>query len=200
MGDAVRLQQAPVARQGERSPVQHHMAALGGHIQNRIDHRIDQAQQVPMLRASQKWRHMLAANGQKHPGRLGGQGLHRCGYIGHVLPHITSLSLPRGPLQRQQGHARFSTGLHRVAAHLRGKGVGGVHHMGNALGLQKVLQASHAAKSAHAGGQRLGYGCMGAAGVRKNTVHPRLNQGLRQAAGIQRAPQHQHTQHGAHHV
>jgi len=196
MGDAVRLQQGAVALHGERPPVQHHLAALGGQIQNRID----QAQQVPVLRASQKRRQMLAANGQKHPGGLGGQSLHRGGYIWHVLPHITALGLPSRPLQRQQGHTRTRTGLYGVAAHLGGKGVGGIHHMGDALSLQKGLQSSHAAKAAHAGGQRLGYWSAGAACVRKNTVHTRLCQGLRQTAGIQRAPQHQHTQGGAHHV
>ena len=152
-----------------------------------------------MLRASQKWRQMLAANSQKHPGRLGGQGLHRGGYIGHVLPHITALGLPRGPLQRQQGHAGLRAGCDGIGAHARRKRMGGVDDAGHAFVLQMAYEAGHTTEAADAHGNRLRSGLRHAPGIRQHgalAVFVAFGQRQRQRAGFGRAAQDQDIAYG----
>lgn len=59
-----------------------------------------------------------------------------------------AVARPRGPwgaLQRHKRHAGDAAGRDRVAAHLRGKGMGGVDHLRDAFGVQIGRQPLDAA-------------------------------------------------------
>jgi len=190
--DAVPPQQGQVVCQRERATVQHHGTL--GFGQN--EPRIDQPQQIPVPYVCEKRLHVLPANRQKHPRRAGGQGRHGSCQVGHMLPAVTGLCLPGQALQRQQGQRQLGTGLHRVAAHLRGKGVRGVDHVGDGFALQVVAQTLCAAKTPHPGGQGLGHGGFRASGVRKHAVYPGFGQRLGQPAGFGGATQQEDALHG----
>jgi len=192
MGDPVLAQQGKVVGQCEGAAVQYHGALSSGQLETRVD----QSQQKPVPADVQKGLHVLPADGQEHPGWLGGQSGHCRGEIGHVLPVVTRLGLPGRALQCQQRQTQPGTGLHRVAAHLRGEGMGRVDHMCDALGLQVLAQAIDAAEAAHPRGQGLGHGGVGAARVGKHRIHVRGGQRLGQPARFGGATEQEDTLHG----
>ncbi len=147
-----------------------------------------------------KRQQVLSANRQKHPRWRGRQGGDGAVDVGDALPLVARLRLPSRALKRQQRHAGRRTGIDGIATHLRGKRMGRVHQVGNALRLQPVAQTSDAAKATNAGRQRLGDGRSGAAGVRKNRIAAGISQSARQLAGLGGATQQQNTGRGTQHV
>ena len=153
MADAVGLQQGKVLGRVKGATRQHNRA-IG---QRRRAGRIDQAQQI-VMRAGGKACKVLLANRQEHPCGLIGQGGDGAVYIVDMGPQITFTRAPSRTLQADQGHAGAGAGLDRIAAHLGGKGVGGIDHRVNLFGAQIGYQPVNAAKAANAGRQGLGDG------------------------------------------
>lgn len=132
---------------------------------------VDKAQQVMVLRFDGEGVQGLLANGEKDAG--GGVGQRACGGFGgwNTGPAVGGRGAPRGAFEGQKRGSGLRAGGYGVAAHLRGEGVGGVDHMGDAFGLQVVRKSFGAAEAAGAGGQGLGHGRVGASGVGKDGVH-----------------------------
>ena len=94
---------------------------------------------------------------------------------------------------------------HDRAERLRGEGgifadgcrkrVSRVDQQINAFCLQIIRKPLHAAKTADAGGKRLGNRIVGAPGVGKDRIHPCLRQGLGQTAGLCGAAQNKNARH-----
>ncbi len=104
--------------------------------------RIDQAQQVVMLRLGREGREGLPADGQEDPAGLFRQGGDGGGDIGDMA----SSRRPRRP-PTARAHSAISgipasrSGRDGVAAHLGGKGMGRVDDMGDPFGPQVVHEA-----------------------------------------------------------
>ena len=199
MGNAVLQQQRTITLHSERATGDDYLRIS----QRQIRHRIDQAQQVMVrgaLGGRRKQQQVLPADGQKNPRWRGRQCGDGAVYVSNTLPLVAGLRLPSGALEGQQRHARSGAGIYRIAAHLRGKRVGGIDHMGDALRLQPVAQTGHTAKAADAGRQRLSDGRGGATGIRKNSIGAGIGQSARQLAGLGGAAQQQNTGSGASYV
>ena len=191
--DAVRAQQGLVIGRAERTAPQHHRGVGQGQAAGLG--RIDQAQQIVVLRLARKGRKLLAAHGQKHPGGCLGQGGSGGLHVGHVDPGVAGTGLPGLALQRQQRRAGGGAGLAGIAAHLRGKRMGGIDHMADGLPAQELRQALRAAKASHAGGQGLGHGRLRDARIREHGGNAGAVQGLGQLAGAAGAAQQENMGH-----
>lgn len=179
--NAVLLHQRPVPRHIKRS-TRHHNRMMG---QRRWRFRlINQAQHIVMLRLRRKGGHIQLAQRQKHTFGITGQSPHGAVNVRNMRPLISILRLPSRTGQRDQICTSLLTSLKRIPAHLRGKGMRGIHHMGDVMLLQILDQSSHTAKASHPRGQRLRLGAGHTSGVRKHGLNITLRQGARQEAGL----------------
>lgn len=169
MGDGMLAHQGLVACGLKRSPRDNN----GGVRQRQIRFGfVHKAQEVVMLRRGSEEVEVLFADGQKHPRRGARQGICSLGQCLHMAPVIARPVLPRRTLQRAQRHIHCGTGGHGIAAHLRGKGVGGVNHMGHSFTADVIHKARDTAKTTLPLGQRLLHRARGAAGVREHGPTP----------------------------
>ena len=188
--NAVGFQQRKVTVQREGT-ARDHRDGLGQ--RQRFGGRINQSQQVVMLRLCGEGRQVLPTDGQKDAGRFAGQGLHGGTYITHMGPAVTG---PRRAFQRHQRHSGSGTGGDGVAAHSGGEGVGGVDDMCDSFGLQVADKAGYSTKTARALRDRLRCGTFGAAGVGIAGVQPGSDQGAGHFIGLGGAAKQKDAGHG----
>mmetsp|Transcript_29006 Transcript_29006/g.55661 ORF Transcript_29006/g.55661 Transcript_29006/m.55661 type:complete len:246 (+) Transcript_29006:2163-2900(+) len=186
--NAVLRHQRAVIRGGER-PARHQHMVIG---KGRRDlGRVNEAQQIEMLRIGREVLQMHPPYGQHHAGRWSVQCAHGTGNIGHVGPIIARLSAPRCADQRDQGYARLRTGLHRIAAHLGGKRVGRIDHMSDLFCAHIRHQPLHTAKAAHPLRQWLPLWARHAPGKAHNAAQPHLCGSIGKGRRLKRAPEDQ---------
>lgn len=157
--------------------------------------RIDQPQQIMVLRLGGEGCKMLLADRQKHPGGQIGQGGDGGFQIGHMLPMVPGTCLPGRTFQPQKRYFRLYAGGNRIFAHPGGKGMRGVDHMADRLGAQIVDQPGHTAKPADPRWQRLGDGGCGSACIGKHRIEPGRVHRTRQLACFGRAAQDEESRH-----
>lgn len=186
--DPVVLHQRRIALCSERSPIDGHSA--GGEGQRRV-RRIDQSQNIVMLRVRRELGQMHPANSQKNAGRGSLQRGNRPCDVRCMGPEIAVLRLPRGAGQGNKRHTRLGTGGNRIAAHLCGKGMGGVDHMGDRFGFQIADQPGLPAKSADAQWQRLAFGSRYAPREGQGRGQTQIDQPGAQCGGLGRAAKDQ---------
>ena len=191
--NAVCCHQSLVMLSTKGATPQHHRGVLQG--QTAGLGLIHQPQQILMLGLMCESRQLLAAHGQKHTRSRLGQGLGCSSHISYASPSIASLRLPGRALQRQQGHAGFSAGLAGIAAHLRGKRVGGIDHMADALLAHELHQPGHTTKATAARGQGLCQRLTRHSRIRKPGLHTSLMQSLGQLAGTAGTAQQENMRH-----
>lgn len=184
-GYGVLLEQSQFALQLKRATCnqQRAVGCRQGHT-----HRVNHAQQKvmqPSLIA--EGRQLLAANGQENILAPGGQRCSRGGHIGHMRPLITGLGLPGWAFHGQQRNAQRLAGGNGVAAHLRGKRVGGINYMADLLLPQIGHQAFHAAEPANPDGQGGLAASLRGTGIRVNGLDTGFMQAGGQEIGIKRA-------------
>lgn len=153
--DAVILNQAPVRVFGKWATVHDHMGVGQGQRPRR---RIDQAQQIEMLRVRREIRQMHSPHCQHHSQRRTIQRRDGSGNVRNGFPSIFGSCAPGRAGQCDQGHAGPPAGGNSVAAHLSGKGVRCIDDMRDLMRLQIVMQAGHASKAPHTLWQRLALG------------------------------------------
>lgn len=164
--------------------------------QNLRPRRIDKAQQIPVLRGCGEQLQVLATDGQKDVRRRQRQGFDRILKALHMGPDVTGLRLPGRALQCHKGQTKGLAGLRRMMAHLRGKRVGGVDHMGDLVVGKVGDQPVNPAKTANPLGQGLCHRISRAPGIGKNSVNLRPGQGLGQQARLGCAAQQKDAVHG----
>lgn len=150
--DPIALHQRAVDLNLEGATVHDHFGAGKGQPAFR---RIDQPQQVEMLRI---WREILQVHpphGQHHTGGRTLQRRDRRRDIGLAGPVIALLRFPFRSGQRDERHADLGTGGHRVAAHLHREWMCRVDHMSNPRLAQIGDQPRDTAKAPHSLRQRL---------------------------------------------
>ncbi len=149
--------------------------------------RIDEAQQVVVLRFGGERLKRLLADGEEDACRCVGQGGDGGFGILHMRPAVAFARRPGVAFVGEKRGARFGAGGEGVPAHLCGEGVGGVDHMGDRLGADIGGEALGPAKAADAGGQGLCHGCYRAAGVGKDGIYAKGRQMRGKVAGFGRA-------------
>lgn len=189
---ALIAQKREIAFIGERAAGDDGLGAWKG--QRRIG-RIDEANEVVVLGPRGKAGDMLFSDGEKdacgRSGQRGNSGVD----IGHALPPVALGGLPRRALKRGQSDARFGAGFGGVVAHLGGKRMGGVNHMGDVFVLQVGREAFRPAKPAKTRGQRLRLGRACAARVGKDGIGTALEQCAGKGAGFGCAAKKENARH-----
>lgn len=195
-GDAVLPQERKVVFQCERAARQYDFRVWQG---QRRGGRVYQPKQVKMCRVGGENLQPLAADGEEDARPLGGQssggGFQAC----HMAPIIFRSRSSGRALQRQYFYAGFRAGRYRVAAHLGGKGMGGVDEMGDGVFAQISHQPRHATKAPNARGQRLRQRGFRTAGVGEDGIQARRRQAPRHEAGFCSAAKQQHARRGMRH-
>ncbi len=124
--------------------------------------RVHQPQDVVMLRLGGECGQMHPAKRQQNPARRAGQ----CGdgrrNVGRRVPVIACLRPPRRARQGDQRYAYGLGGGNGIPAHLRGKGMGGIHQMRDGIVPQVGGKAIDTAEPARPGWN----------GLRLGTFHP----------------------------
>lgn len=191
--DTVGSQQGKVAVIGEGAARDN-----DGHIWQRqgLDRRIDKAQKVVMPGGYGEIFKLLPTDGKKDAGRLHRQDGDGGSHVGDQHPLIGGTGLPGRTLQRQKGNAGDFGSLHRVTAHLGGKGVGRVDDMGDVFGAQIGHKPCHTAKATDPAGQRLRHGRIGPPGVRENARNALICHGFGKIRGFAGASQKKGAGHG----
>lgn len=158
--------------------------------------RIDQPQDVVVLRLGCKLRKVHAAQRQHDGLRRPLQRSH-CGTdVGHRMPAVAGVWMPRRTRQRQQGYAHVGCCGNGIAAHLRGKWMGGIDQMGDGMYVQIPDQPRHAAKAADAHGDGLWLGLRHTPRIRQNRNVAPFGQGMGQRAGFKGAAEDKDVAHG----
>lgn len=109
-------------------PARHNHIAIRQRQHVRLIH---QPQQVVVLGLGREILKMHPTDGQKNTLRRTRQRGNSGGDVGYVLPAIAVLCGPFRAGQRGQRHACLGTCRDRIAAHLRGKRMGGINDMSN---------------------------------------------------------------------
>lgn len=158
--------------------------------------RIDEAQEIMVLRLAGEIAQVLPPDGKEDPLRRATQSLNRSRNIGQVLPVIAGASRPGRPLQRQKRRAGDCAGGKRIAADLRGKGMGGVDHRRDLVIAEKCGQPVRPAKAADALRDRLGARGLGPARIGEQRRPAHGGHRLGQLAGLGRAAEDEELLHG----
>lgn len=162
----------------------------------RFRRRVDETQQIVMLRLGGKGIHMHPPQRQHDAARRTGQRCDRACDVGHMGPAIAFFSAPRRARQGDMRDARQARGLDRMGAHRRGKGVGGVDQMGDAMAKQIIDQPGHASKATDAHGNGLAHRLVRAPGIAERRRDTLIRQQAGQRARLRCAAQQQDVVHG----
>ena len=165
--DAMLHQHRAVAGEIERPARHDHLRIL--HRQRRA-RRIDQPDQIEMLRMRGEKLEMLPPDAEKYPTRCRTQGVSRRGDVVNFDPAIGRRALPGCTLKRQQRHSGQSTGRNRVRAHLRCEWMGGIDHARDFLCADIIDQTIDAAKTADAPANRRRRRIFGTAGIGQDRI------------------------------
>lgn len=186
--DAMALQQGKVALDVERATIDHYVVVGQGDVARG---RVDQAQHVVVLDLRCEFGQMHAPQRQQDALRRTGQRGDRSVDVGDLLPAVVGTCRPWRAGEGEQRHLRNAGRSDGVRAHLRGKRVGGVDQVGDALFGQVTDQSVYAAEAAHTRGQRLSAWILDPAGVAEAGAQPARGQRLGEQAGFGGAAQEQ---------
>ena len=164
--------------------------------QGQASHRINQPQQVMVLRLCGKGRQMLPADGQKDPDGCVGQSRNRAGDVLHNMPVIARFRHPCRTLEPDQRHACCYTGQGRIPTHLGCERMGRIDHVADILCPQIGRQPLCSAKAAHAHRDRLDHRGSGAAGIGIHGIKARRCQHTGEFTGLRRATEQKDAFHG----
>jgi hypothetical protein len=186
------LKQGPITRAVERTTRHDHFCV--GQRQW-IARRIDQTNQVGVLRIRRESLQMLPADPEEYTACLESKSLRRCRDIIDLDPSVARQALPGGTFQRQQGHSRDVTSCDRIRAHLRREWMGGIDDPIDTLRTKVVREASNAAKAADAPGNRRQQRIPGTARIGQYRIDTRIiDEGSRQPVRVGGAAEEQNAQ------
>ena len=163
-------QHRTIAGEIERAARHDHLRALQ---RQRRARRIDQPQQIGVLRMRGEEFEMLPADAEKYPARRRAQRLGRRREIIDLDPVVAGTAFPRRALQRQQRHLGDRAGGHRMRADLRSEWMGGIDDARDPLGAKIIHQAIDAAEAADTPGDRRRRRVLGASGIGQHRIDVR---------------------------
>lgn len=179
--NAMFLKQRRVARKVKRSARNHNRVVGQG---RRYIGRIDQSQNVMVLRLGGEVVHMQPSKRQHHTLRRTTQRGDCAFHIGDNLPGITRHRLPGRTGQSQQMHAGFVAGLRSIPTHLRGKRMCGIDDMADVVIPDVPRQTVWSTKAALSGRDRLRFRIGHAARVAEGRLQTFSRNEPRQGAGF----------------
>lgn len=150
----------------------------------RIPRRIDQPKQIEVLGVRGKFRQMHATDCQHHPLARPAERGNRPGNVRNPLPLITVFLDPSGASKSDQWNVSLSAGHNRIPAHLRGKRVRRVDHMGDPMGPKILNQPLNPAKTTHALRQGLAHRSLNTSGEGNRASDPGLRHHTREGRGF----------------
>ena len=153
--------------------------------------RINQTQQIEMLRIGGEVVQMHASDRQHDTRRRAVKGSHRTVNVGHMGPGIAGLCRPRRTGQRDQWHVCSSASGDGIMAHLGGKRMGGINHMGHGMRRDIVAQPLYSAKTTDTLGQWLAFGSLYTTCETDGPGQPRCSDGSAKRRGLGCAPKDQ---------
>lgn len=158
--------------------------------------RIDEAEQIMMLRLGGKGLHMHSAQRQHDAARGTSQRGHGGVHICHMVPSVTSGGFPWRAGEGDMRNARRLRRPHGVRAYRRGEGMGGIDQMGEALLADIACQSIHPAKAADAHRHRLGTGMLSSTRIAERRPHAARGEQPGQRARFGGAAQKEDIRHG----
>ncbi|KFI29531.1 hypothetical protein CN97_15320 [Haematobacter massiliensis] len=170
----------------------------GAEVRERRRHhrRINQPEQVVVLRETCKSVQILPTDGKEH---MPPRARKRCGrgcHIRHRYPAIPGSRHPAGALQPEKRCSGPVAGSTRVAAYSGGEGMGGIYDPANPFPDEIFRQPIDTPETTDPHGYRLRTGDKGAPGVGQDRGEPRLCHGGGKAAGFRRTAKDQGRSHG----
>lgn len=165
--DAVFCQHGIVGGAAKR-PAGHDQLRVGK--RQRRPRRIDQPDQITVLRMRGENIETLPPDAEKHPARRRAERFGRSLQIIDLDPAIAGRAPPGLALQRQQRQAGQGASSDRVGTHLRGERMRGVDNAGDLFGAKIVDEAIDAAETAEPPGNRRPRRAFGTAGIRQDRV------------------------------
>ncbi len=182
------LQKRKVIFKAERPAVNDHIAVRERQVKGGI---VDQPQKVRVLWIARKVMQMHAPDGQKNPfgGRI--QSSRRVTDTCHINPAIPTFRDPRLSRQGNKRNTRHFATLNRVCAHLRGKGMGRIDHMGDSVVCKKTGETFSPAKSALSDGNGLWLGVFNTTRQRHQSLNTYARHALRERAGLDSSAKYQ---------
>ena len=191
--NAMRFHQRPVPRQYEGTAIHHQ--PMTGQCGRRVG-RVDEAQQIMMLRSRGECVDMHAPDSQHDAPRRSVERRDSARNIGNAKPAIARFLIPFGPGQRDQRHTDIFCGGHRIRAHPGSKGMGCIDQMGDVRLLQIARQSRHAAESADPRRHGLVRRSGGAPGITERRSDSALRTGPGERACLGRSAKDQEMSHG----
>jgi len=180
-GDPMGAHQLQVSLNGERPAVCYHDVICEG---QGGAWRIDEAQQVKVLRIRCEFLKVHTPDSQHDPFTRHIQRRDSRGYVGHIYPVVALLSTPRCARKRYQRILGRLARLNRIQAHLGGKGVRGVDQMCDLVVNDISGKAFGTVKAADALGKRMPDWACDTARQRKRALKSRIIQRLTQQSGL----------------
>ena len=162
---------------------------IGIRQRKRTSRSIDEAERVGVLRPGRKRRDMLPADGEENiRSRLWQRG-RGGGNVNNLDPVIVGGLFPGLAFQRDQRRIHLRTGSQRVAADLRGKGMGRIDHMREFFLPDNIGKSVGTAEATNPHGQRLIGRNLRSTGIGIDRVEPRRRDLRRQPIGFARSAQ-----------
>lgn len=178
--DAMLAHQCGIALDRERPAGHDHGPVRQGQPTNR---RVDQAQEVVMLRLGREFGQVHPAKGEEDPALFPRKRLNSLWNTRHHLPDIARTGLPGGTGQRHERYARLPRRGDGVPAHLSGERMCGINKMRDVVQAKVLRKASRSAEAAGPDRNRLRTRAFDPAGIAQDrTLAPfgeRMGQGRR---------------------
>lgn len=152
----------------------------------RTARRVDQPQQVVVLRLLGKARNFFPTNGQKDPLRVGIECGDRAFHVRRVNPGVAGMGLPRRPGEREQRSREARRRKDRVLAHRFREGMGRVDDMRHPRLSDIVGQPIGPAEPANPCRDRQRLGQFGAPGIGVDRLQAGIGDRMGQKAGFGR--------------
>lgn len=191
--DGVGLQQCAVSSGSERTAI-HDQRVMGQ--ARRLFRHIHEAQQIVVLWLGGEGFHMHSSQRQHDAAGRACQRGDRAIDIGNAGPAVTGDRFPRPAGQGDMGHTRQTGRLHRVCAHRRGEGVGGIDQMSHAMVAQIIGQPRNSAEPANPHRNRLSTGVCGPSGIAERRRNAALREQSGKRAGLGCAAKQEDIGHG----
>ncbi len=158
--------------------------------------RIDEAQNIGVLRLRAEGRDVLPADGEKHArgfvGKRGDGGVE----IRHLDPVVTGLFRPWRAFEREQRRPGSCAGGGGIATHPGGERMRRIDDMRDVFLMDVGRESARAAEAAAANRQRLARGCAGAAAIGIDRLASGARDRFREQVGVVRSAQNEGARHG----
>ncbi len=191
--DAMGAHQRVIARHRKRPAINDHMV-VGQ--RGRDLGRIDETQQIAVLRLRGERVQMHSADCQHHAARRPIQRGDGGRNVRHTLPVVARLRPPCQPGQGDKRDICYGAGGNRVGAHLHGERMSCVHYMRDSFARQMFGQTFHPAKAAYMHRYRLRLWPRHPACIAERRGKSRGGQALCQLTGLGRATKDKDFWHG----